>query len=128
MNRKILVVDDEDDVRELIVETLLDFDCHPIQASSAIDIIETVIREQPDAILLDITMPEVDGLEALRMLKANAATASVPVIMASAQAQNEVLIEARDLGAFDFMVKPWQEGELEWRLSEALSHRSSEAA
>lgn len=128
MKAKVLVVDDENDVRQLIVETLIDFDYVPVDVSSAVGIVETVLREQPDIILMDITMPEIDGLEALRLLKANAATASVPVIMASAQARNEVLVKARHLGATDFLIKPWQEGELEWRVSNALAEVSKESA
>ncbi len=131
MNRdkpKILIIDDETDVRELMVITLDESDYEIVAVCSAVGIVEKVLDEEPDVILMDITMPDVNGLEALSTLKQNDRTASIPVIMASAQARKDILEDAATRGASDFLIKPWQEGELEWRIGECLRESSEYAA
>ena len=73
-------------------------------------------------------MPGIDRLEAVRLLRADLATVNTPVIMVSAQARVEVLRKAKEAKAFDFLVKPWQEGELEWRVKNALEEAPGNAA
>ncbi len=126
MNRRILVVDDESDVRDLMVNVLDDAGYETEQLSGAIDIIEQAVRFNPALIVLDITMPVVDGLEALRLLKSDPRTEAIPVIIASAQARREIMIKSRDRGAADFVVKPWDEGEVEWRVAQILGPTSEE--
>lgn len=131
MNRdkpKILIFDDETDVRELMVITLDENEYEIVAFCSAVGVIDKVLSEGPDVILMDITMPEINGLEALSMLKQDDRTASIPVIMASAQARREILEDAATRGASDFIVKPWEDGELEWRIGECLKESSENAA
>ena len=75
-------------------------------------VLTTAIEIQPAAIVLDLAMPVVTGYEALLALKENPATAGIPVIIASAQRGSGVVNTVRDLGAINFLLKPWQEDEL----------------
>ena len=74
-------------------------------------VLTTAIEIQPAAIVLDLAMPVVTGYEALLALKENPATAGIPVIIASAQRGSGVVNTDRDLGAINFLLKPWQEDE-----------------
>lgn len=117
---KVLVVDDEEDVRSLMVIVLETANYDVMEMESAHGIMDKVREFMPDAIVLDVTMPEIDGLAVLEQLKADTATRHIPVLMASAQGQKSTMMKARELGATDFMVKPWVDGELEWRVQECL--------
>ena len=116
MLQNILVVDDEDDVRNLMVAVLSEAGYSVIDINSAVGIVDQVRASRPDLIILDLTMPVVDGFSALHQLKTDPGLANIPVVIASAQAQKETLIRARDLGAADFIIKPWADGEVEWRV------------
>lgn len=125
---KILVVDDELDVRSLMVTVLEDAGHQVAELGSGSRIVETVIEFSPDVVVLDITMPHFDGFASLGLLKADPKTAGVPVLMASARGQREMMVKAMELGATDFMVKPWDTGELEWRVGECAKRGDSLAA
>lgn len=120
MGKHILVIDDENDVRNLMIAVLTEAGYRVSGWDCAIDLNELVHAVKPDLIVLDLTMPEVDGFTALENLKSDPVTAPVPVVIASAQAQRETMIRARDLGATDFIVKPWDDGEIEWRIGSIL--------
>ena len=124
---KVLVVDDEVDVRMLMEIVLSDADYDVESVESAETILEDVARVEPDIIVLDLTMPNVDGLTALRMLREQPATGSLPILVASAQAQKSTMLQARELGANDFLVKPWSDGELEWRVAECLKQAGAQS-
>jgi len=128
MNRKILVVEDESDVRELFVDLLAAAGYEFAEMTDGSDIVARASSADPALILLDLTMPNVDGFEALRLLKSDARTEAIPVIVASAQARTEVMIRVRDLGASDFLVKPWKEGEVEYRIGLILESSPGEQA
>ena len=74
----------------------------------------------PDAIVLDAMMPVLDGYELLRRIRENEATAKVPVIMLSARKQEQDILAALELGASDYMIKPFSPDELILRLSRLL--------
>ena len=120
MSNKILVVDDEHDIRALIVAVLLDAGYETEELCDGTDIVERVTKIDPQLILLDLTMPDVDGFESLRLLKADIRTELIPVIVSTAQARKDSIIKVRDLGAADFLVKPWEGGELEYRIRSLL--------
>ena len=128
MTHKILVVDDEIDVRSLLVSVLQEAGYETAEVRDALNIVHVVESEQPDLVLLDLTMPEIDGFEALRRLKSSTSTESIPVIVASAQARKEVMLLARDGGAADFLIKPWEDGEVEWRVENVLKTSARRAA
>ena len=125
---RVLVVDDEQDVRALLVTVLEDAGHHVYELESGLRIVEKTIEFSPDVIVLDITMPSVDGFVALANLKSDPNTRNVPVLMASARGESEMLVKARELGAADFMLKPWEDGELEWRVGECAKRGHQQAA
>ncbi len=120
ISKNVLVVDDEPDVRKLIITGLVEAGYNVADLDSAVGLFDIVLESSPDLIILDLTMPEIDGLGALNELKSDPRTAHVPVVIVSAQAQRETMIRARDLGATDFIVKPWDDGEVEWRIGNIL--------
>jgi len=128
MNRKILVVEDESDVRELFVDLLAAAGYEFVEMTDGSDIVARASSADPALILLDLTMPNVDGFEALRLLKSDERTETIPVIVTSAQARTTVMIRVRDLGASDFLVKPWKEGEVEFRIGQILGASPGEQA
>ena len=87
------------------------------------DILEQVCREQPDTILLDVMMPGVSGLDAIRAIRADPALADLPVILLTARAQESDVETGFDSGADDYVTKPFSPRELASRV-EALLSRS----
>ena len=115
--KRVLVVDDNRDVRTGL-KILLGYEGYDVsEAATADDIVDVVLSTVPDVILLDVMMPGVDGFEALRLLKSNRGTRSVPVIMVTARGQQSDMRSARALAAADYIVKPWARGEVEARVA-----------
>lgn len=104
MNTKILVVDDERDVCEVIAHYLGKRGHKVITANNAREAIFKLLSEKPTLILLDIRMPEIDGIECLRIIKI--LDKEVPVIMVSAVTDLDKAREAMELGAMDYLAKP----------------------
>lgn len=100
----VLVVDDAS-FQRLRVRKSLESNGHTVvEASSGFEAVETYERESPDAVFLDITMPGMDGLEALRRIRTDHPDARI--VMLSAMAQQSTVMEAVRAGARDFVVKP----------------------
>ncbi|MCH7642662.1 MAG: response regulator [Chloroflexi bacterium] len=121
---RILVVDDSEDVRLALMTLLEDVGHDILEAEDGSEVMAMVLSGSPELILLDVAMPRVDGFEALKRLKADPATSDVPVIMVTAKGRPEDLAMARNLGARDYINKPWAEGEVEMRVDWALSARA----
>ncbi len=128
MSMKILIVEDEIDVRELFVDLLVHAGHESVEMTDGDGIVAKANSVDPALILLDLTMPNVDGFEALRLLKSDAWTESIPVIVTSTQSWTKVMIRVRDLGASDYLVKPWKEGEFEFRIGQILGASYGEQA
>jgi CheY-like chemotaxis protein len=107
MPKKILSIDDSRMVHMVVTKTLKPLDVEVITAVNGQEGIEKAEREKPDLIILDSTMPVMDGLEALAALKANPVTKEIPVIMLSADSGKDEVERARQLGAIDFISKPF---------------------
>ena len=106
---KILIVDDNSDNIELMSQILED-DYSLITANSGKSCIELALSEQPNLILLDVNMPEMDGYETMRFLKKNDATKNIPVIFVSAYyTDSERIVKGLEQGAFDYLTKPVDE-------------------
>ena len=118
---RILVVDDSEDVRLALMTILEDVGHNVLEAEDGSEVIAMVLSGNPELVLLDVAMPRMDGFEALKRLKADAATSDVPVIMVTAKGRPEDLAMARNLGARDYINKPWADGEVEMRVDWALS-------
>jgi DNA-binding response OmpR family regulator len=109
---KILVIDDEPEVVELLKKRLERAGYQIITATDGIEGFKRACEQKPDLILLDIIMPEVDGLTVLRRLKTEEATREIPVVMVTAKGFTDSLFEAQRYGAIDYIIKPFQWNEL----------------
>ena len=121
---KILVVDDDPDVRMALAITLEEAGHDIAEASDGLEVLDLVREISPDAILLDINMPGMDGFQVLEQLKVDGDTAEIPVIMISARARPRDREDALFMGAVDYVTKPWSDGEVELRVDWALNQRS----
>jgi CheY-like chemotaxis protein len=104
--KTVLIVDDEPQIRTLVKVRVQSKGYGAIAAEDGQACLSAAIFRRPDAILLDIMMPEMDGYETLKCLKENAQTCDIPVIMFSAQSQNDHQDKAAQLGAAGFIPKP----------------------
>jgi CheY-like chemotaxis protein len=109
--KKILVVEDVDFNRDLLVQ-LLEDDYEVIEAVNGQEGVELAERERPDLILMDLSLPVMDGWEATRQLKANDNLRSIPVIALTAHAMKGDEERALAAGCDDYLVKPLDEDEL----------------
>ena len=109
--KKILVVEDVDSSRDLVVQ-LLEDDYEVIEAVNGEEAVALAGRERPDLILMDLSLPVMDGWEATRQIKANDDLKSVPVIALTAHAMKGDEEKAKVAGCNDYMSKPVDENEL----------------
>lgn len=121
---KILVVDDHIEIREALTATLEEEGHEIVHAENGVVALEVANSEMPDVILLDIAMPQMDGLETLRRLKADEKTESIAVIMVTAQGDRHAMVRAVQLGTRDYITKPWETGEVEMCVNWALKARA----
>jgi two-component system chemotaxis response regulator CheY len=106
MSRTILVVDDAAFMRMMIRDILSKEGYRIEEAVNGRDAVEKYDQVAPDLVTLDITMPEMTGLEALKEIRAK--DPSARVLMVSAMGQQQMIVEALESGAMDFLVKPFQ--------------------
>jgi len=121
MSKRILVIDDEDDIREvaqLSLETIAGWEVY--SASSGEEGIRVAAEQRPDAILLDVMMPEMDGPSTFRALQANEATAGIPVILLTAKVQASDRSRFEGLGVTAVLTKPFDPMELSQDVAAAL--------
>lgn len=114
---KILVADDEVSIRQIVEARLKMAGYEVVTASDGAEALELVKAEQPSLIVLDIMMPKVDGLQVCREVRKNATT---PIIMLTAKGDVIDRIQALELGADDYVVKPFSPRELEARIKAVL--------
>lgn len=112
MNKKILVVDDEKHIQELIGYNLETNGFKVETAYSGEDALEKIKIAPPDAIILDLMLPGIDGLEVCRQIRTNSATKDIPVIMLTAKSDEFDKVLGLELGADDYMTKPFSTREL----------------
>jgi len=106
-NRTILVVDDSQDLVEILRITLEWKGFNVRCAYSGEELFASLKEQKPDLIILDIMMPEMDGLEVLTRLKENPDTASIPVILLTAKALDEDVLRGHKMGADSYITKPF---------------------
>ncbi len=117
--KKVLVVEDVDFNRELVVQ-LLEDKYHVIEAVNGQEGVELAERERPELILMDLSLPVMDGWEATRRLKANDDLCSIPVIALTSHAMVGDEEKALAAGCDDYLVKPLDEDELMSRIAKYL--------
>ncbi len=110
--KKVLVIEDEDAVLENIMEIIEELDYDVIGANNGIKGIELARKHLPDLIVCDIMMPELDGFGVLKALQDNESTSSVPFIFLTAKADKDDLREGMNLGADDYLTKPFTPDQL----------------
>ena len=120
---KILIVDDEVAIRDMLrmALELSDFEC--IEAGNILDAHRLIVDERPDIVLLDWMLPGGSGLELLRRLKRSDTTAGIPVIMLTAKTTQDNVIQGLEVGADDYITKPFAPRELIARIK-ALIRRA----
>ena len=124
MPHKVLIIDDEDDIREvaaLSLESVAGWDV--ITASSGSQGLARAIEHQPDAILLDVMMPGMDGPTTFRELRKNPATAKIPVLLLTAKVQSSDQRRFADLGVESVLFKPFDPMTLADQIAGALGWR-----
>ncbi|MBI1290068.1 response regulator [bacterium] len=120
MSELILVVDDEEDLVELVAFNLERNGFQTVQALNGRDAITLAIEKLPRLIVLDLMLPDVDGLEVFRTLRKNEKTAGIPIIMLTAKADEVDRIVGLELGADDYVTKPFSPRELVLRVKGIL--------
>ncbi len=116
---RVLVVDDDADVRKLCGINLT-WDGHEtISAAGGAECLELISSEAPDAVLLDVMMPNIDGLEALRRIRQSEESMDIPVVLISARVGIEDQIEGWAAGADGYITKPFTPSELTTALNVA---------
>lgn len=109
MGPKILTVDDSKTIRMIVARAFRTFACEILEAADGVEGLAIVNREKPDIILLDYTMPVMDGFEMLNKLKSDPDTRNIPVVMLTAEAGRDNVLKIARLGVRDYLVKPFKE-------------------
>ncbi|MCD6160944.1 MAG: response regulator transcription factor [candidate division Zixibacteria bacterium] len=125
-NVKILVVEDDRDIVELIEYNLRKEGYHVITAMSGEDGLEMAKSEKPDMALLDLMLPGIDGLEICKLLKANPATADIQIIIVSAKGEEADIVIGLELGADDYITKPFSPKILIARIRACLRRKNQQ--
>jgi two-component system alkaline phosphatase synthesis response regulator PhoP len=118
---KVLVVDDEANITQILEFSIASEGFEVITAQNGEEAIERARREQPDLIILDIMMPKIDGYEACRILKANPLTRNIPVVLLTAKGRDIDRRLGYEVGATDYIVKPFSPNKLIERIQRLLS-------
>jgi len=112
MSHKILTVDDSKTVRVIVHKAFKQYECEIFEAGNGVEGLALAAKELPDLILLDVTMPVMDGVEMLAKLKADPALKNIRVMMLTAEGSRENVMKIAKLGIRDYLVKPFKEKSL----------------
>ncbi len=126
MAQSILVVDDESDLRELIAHHLKSAGYSVREARSGAGGLDSILSEPPDAVILDVMLPDLSGTEVLKRLRSVPETAKLPVILLTARGEEIDRVLGFELGADDYVVKPFSPRELVLRVR-ALFRRAPDS-
>ena len=122
MKPTVLSIDDEPDVLELIRFHLTRAGCEVVTAVSGREALEVIRSRRPDLVLLDLMLPDIDGFALCELLRRQAATATIPIVIVSAWSTDDSRVLGLELGALDFLTKPFSPKELVTRVLGLLSH------
>lgn len=118
---KILSVDDSKTIRMIVKRTFASLDATILEACNGEEGLATATAEKPDLIVLDITMPVMDGVTMLTKLKENPDLKGIPVIMLTAESGRENVAFIAKLGVRDYLVKPFQDAQLIEKVKRIIS-------
>lgn len=116
----ILAVEDEEDIRELLEFNLIRHGFDVASAESGEDALELINKNRPDLVLLDLMLPGLDGFEICRQIKTQDPTKDIPVIMLTARGEEADVVTGLELGADDYMTKPFSPRVLMARINAVL--------
>ncbi len=122
---KILVVDDEENIRLLLKYNLETSGYHVILGRNGGEALDLAMREKPNLILLDLMLPDLDGMEVCRRLKNEAETTGIPVIMLTARSEEIDKVLGLEIGADDYITKPFSIREMMARINAILRRSTS---
>lgn len=125
--RNILVVEDEEDILELVEYNLAKNGFRVSAVSSGEAALRAIQSDPPDLVLLDLMLPGVDGLEVCKLLKSDSRTAKIPVVMLTAKGEESDIITGLELGADDYIAKPFSPKVLIARVRTVLRRRTADA-
>ncbi len=117
---KIVVIEDETDILEVIAYNLKREGYEVVTSTSGEDGLEKIERTKPNLVVLDLMLPEIDGIELCRKLKADPSTQSIPVIMVTAKGEESDVVLGLGVGADDYVTKPFSPRELTARVKAVL--------
>jgi DNA-binding response OmpR family regulator len=120
--QKILIAEDERDILDLIIFTLEFGGYDVVPTSNGEDALEMVHKEKPDLILLDVRMPRMSGYEVCKRIKAENNTRNIPVVFLSAKGQEAEVLTGYEMGAIDYILKPFAPDHLLERLDHILTN------
>jgi two-component system alkaline phosphatase synthesis response regulator PhoP len=120
MKETILIIEDEKDIVKMLEYNLKKEGFKTLSSRDGEDALELATRQHPDLVILDLMLPGMDGLEVCKNLKGDTKTASLPVIMLTAKSQESDKIVGLELGADDYMTKPFSPRELIARIKAVL--------
>src|SRR3982751_1414852 len=121
---QLLVVEDDERIRTALIRALRERGHAVPSAGTALAGLQQAVEERPDLVVLDLGLPDLDGRELLRMLRA---VSAVPVIIATARDDDDSVVQALDAGADDYVLKPFQAGQLEARIRAVLRRAGGDA-
>lgn len=125
-HQRILVVEDEEEILELIRYTLAKQGYRVTCSSSGEDGLRKARLDVPDLVVLDLMLPGVDGMEVCRRLKSDAATQAVPIIMLTAKGEETDVVAGLEVGADDYVTKPFSPRVLGARIRAVLRRKAAE--
>lgn len=120
MGAKILIVEDERDIVDLLRYNLKKAGFETGYVRNGADALQHAIEKQPDLILLDLMLPEIDGLIVCRLLKNDPRTKNIPIVMVTAKTEERDRVSGLELGADDYITKPFSPREVVLRVSAVL--------
>lgn len=119
-NKRILVAEDDSDIRGLIAFSLRYVGYEVVEATNGRDAVRQAQQQLPDLVLLDVRMPNLNGYEACELLKADDSTRDIPIIFLSARGQESEIKYGLELGAEEYILKPFAPDELYRRVGAVL--------
>jgi two-component system, OmpR family, KDP operon response regulator KdpE len=121
---ELLIIEDDERIRTALIRALRERGHVVSSAATALEGLRQAVEARPDLVVLDLGLPDLDGAELLRMLRA---VSSVPVVVATARDENDSVVQALDAGADDYVLKPFRADQLEARIRAVLRRAAGPA-
>lgn len=127
MAYKVLTTDDSNTIRKIVKRAFKNYNCELLEAENGVEGLAVAVKERPDLILLDVTMPMMTGMEMLAKLKEDTELEAIPVIMLTAESGKANVTQAVKMGVQDYIVKPFKGDELIERVQKILRLKKVES-